>query len=316
MPTLTDLLEGRAVDLVTCHGTLEHVDDPAAGGAPVGRHSPRRPAQPPRRPAVCRGAGPRSPASSPGRARSSTVTPGAGAVMTVASTFRPRRARPGWSTPGPDRPVRHRRADLHRSGALGRLGLGRRSAGPARARTRGRAAPVAGHAQDRRSCRRLATLTRHGRAVMSRRQFALPTAFGGWSAGRHRVRSARRHGCLLCVRFPCSPDPDLVGTPVIIGAARGARRRPRPPMRPAASGVTSAMPMSRAQRLCPQATVLPPDHELYSRMSSAVAGSSAPGSPPCSSHSRSTRPSSTSRGHPAARAARDNRPTHPRHRPR
>ena len=27
--SLTDLLEGRAVDLVTCHGTLEHVDDPA-----------------------------------------------------------------------------------------------------------------------------------------------------------------------------------------------------------------------------------------------------------------------------------------------
>jgi len=64
--------------------------------------------------------------------------------------------------------------------------------------------------------------------------------------------------------------PELVGTPVIIGAAgrRGvvlsatyeARR----------FGVTSAMPMSRAQRLCPQATVLPPDHALYARMSAAV----------------------------------------------
>ena len=27
--TLADLLDGQAIDLVTCHGTLEHVDDPA-----------------------------------------------------------------------------------------------------------------------------------------------------------------------------------------------------------------------------------------------------------------------------------------------
>lgn len=63
--------------------------------------------------------------------------------------------------------------------------------------------------------------------------------------------------------------PDLVGTPVIVGGgSRGvvlsatyeARR----------FGVTSAMPMSRARRLCPQATVLPPDHRLYSRISAAV----------------------------------------------
>ena len=63
--------------------------------------------------------------------------------------------------------------------------------------------------------------------------------------------------------------PDLVGTPVIIGGGnRGvvlsatyeARR----------FGVTSAMPMARARRLCPQATVLPPDHALYSAISAAV----------------------------------------------
>jgi DNA polymerase-4 len=63
--------------------------------------------------------------------------------------------------------------------------------------------------------------------------------------------------------------PDLVGSPVIIGGGnRGvvlsatyeARR----------FGVTSAMPMARARRLCPQATVLPPDHALYSAISAAV----------------------------------------------
>lgn len=63
--------------------------------------------------------------------------------------------------------------------------------------------------------------------------------------------------------------PHLVGTPVIIGGGqRGvvlsatyeARR----------SGVTSAMPMSRARRLCPQAVVLPPEHERYAEVSRAV----------------------------------------------
>ncbi len=64
--------------------------------------------------------------------------------------------------------------------------------------------------------------------------------------------------------------PDLVGTPVIIGGSgnRGvvlsatyeARR----------FGVASAMPMGRARRLCPTATVLPPDHAHYSTVSKAV----------------------------------------------
>ncbi|MCH8612639.1 DNA polymerase IV [Arsenicicoccus dermatophilus] len=63
--------------------------------------------------------------------------------------------------------------------------------------------------------------------------------------------------------------PDLVGTPVIVGGGnRGvvlsatyeARR----------FGVASAMPMARARRLCPQATVLRPDHERYAEVSRAV----------------------------------------------
>jgi DNA polymerase-4 len=64
--------------------------------------------------------------------------------------------------------------------------------------------------------------------------------------------------------------PELRGTPVIVGGAvtRGvvlsatyeARRY----------GVQSGMPMSRARRLCPQATVLPPDFDAYTRVSAGV----------------------------------------------
>ena len=63
--------------------------------------------------------------------------------------------------------------------------------------------------------------------------------------------------------------PDLRGTPVIVGGgSRGvvlsatyeARR----------FGVHSAMPMSRARRLCPQATVVTPSHDRYSAVSAGV----------------------------------------------
>jgi DNA polymerase IV len=63
--------------------------------------------------------------------------------------------------------------------------------------------------------------------------------------------------------------PELRGTPVIVGGgSRGvvlsatyeARR----------FGVHSAMPMTRARRLCPQATVVPPSHGLYSTISAGV----------------------------------------------
>lgn len=63
--------------------------------------------------------------------------------------------------------------------------------------------------------------------------------------------------------------PELVGTPVIIGGgSRGVVLSATYEAR--AFGVSSAMPMGRARRLCPQATILSPDHELYSRISKSV----------------------------------------------
>ncbi|WP_413450536.1 DNA polymerase IV [Georgenia phoenicis] len=63
--------------------------------------------------------------------------------------------------------------------------------------------------------------------------------------------------------------PELLGRPVIVGgeqrgvvlsATYEARR----------FGVHSAMPMSRARALCPQAVVLPPHHDVYTRVSRQV----------------------------------------------
>jgi DNA polymerase IV len=63
--------------------------------------------------------------------------------------------------------------------------------------------------------------------------------------------------------------PDLAGVPVIVGGgSRGvvlsadylARRH----------GVRSAMPMTRARRMCPQAVVLPPDFETFGQVSTSV----------------------------------------------
>ena len=64
--------------------------------------------------------------------------------------------------------------------------------------------------------------------------------------------------------------PELKGTPVIIagGGNRGAVLSATYEAR--AFGVHAAMPTARARRLCPQATVVAPDHARYERISCAV----------------------------------------------
>ena len=101
---------------------------------------------------------------------------------------------------------------------------------------------------------------------MSRRQFRVPERPGD--------RPLDETGCTLLnvdmdafyASVSLRTRPELVGTPVIIGGG-GRSVVLSATYEARAFGVTSAMPMGRARRLCPQATVIPPDHALYSEVS-------------------------------------------------
>ncbi|HEV7197036.1 MAG TPA: DNA polymerase IV [Pedococcus sp.] len=105
---------------------------------------------------------------------------------------------------------------------------------------------------------------------MSRRQFTLPQ--------RNASHPPDDTGCTVLHvdmdAFYASASllsrPELVGTPVIIGGGGNRGVVLSATYEARAFGVASAMPMSRARRLCPQATVIGPDHALYSRISAAV----------------------------------------------
>lgn len=63
--------------------------------------------------------------------------------------------------------------------------------------------------------------------------------------------------------------PDLQCVPVVVGGGyRGVVLSANYLAR--ASGVRSAMPMTRARRLCPQAVVVPPDYPLFEQVSTSV----------------------------------------------
>ncbi|SEG83948.1 DNA polymerase-4 [Nonomuraea solani] len=64
--------------------------------------------------------------------------------------------------------------------------------------------------------------------------------------------------------------PELRGHPVIVGSPAGRGVVLSATYEARAFGVHSAMPMSRARRLCPQATVIPPSHGKYSEVSKGV----------------------------------------------
>ncbi len=64
--------------------------------------------------------------------------------------------------------------------------------------------------------------------------------------------------------------PDLVGTPVIVGGASGRSVVLSATYEARALGVHSAMPMSRARRLAPQAVIIEPTHSDYAEVSRAV----------------------------------------------
>ena len=64
--------------------------------------------------------------------------------------------------------------------------------------------------------------------------------------------------------------PELAGTPVIVGAGSGRSVVLSATYAARAFGVRSAMPVSRARRLCPQAVLIPPRHGLYAAVSREV----------------------------------------------
>jgi len=64
--------------------------------------------------------------------------------------------------------------------------------------------------------------------------------------------------------------PDLLGKPVIVGGLGGRSVVLSATYEARAFGVHSAMPMRRARRLCPQATVIPPTPGVYAEASRAV----------------------------------------------
>src|SRR6476646_11825081 len=107
-----------------------------------------------------------------------------------------------------------------------------------------------------------------GGAAMSRRQFSVPARPGGAPDDEgcttlHVDMDAFYASVSLIGR------PELRGTPVIIGGGnRGVVLSATYEAR--AFGVTAAMPMARARRLCPQATIVAPDHRRYAAISEAV----------------------------------------------
>src|SRR3954447_15719055 len=64
--------------------------------------------------------------------------------------------------------------------------------------------------------------------------------------------------------------PELVGTPVIVGGLGSRSVGLSPTYEAPAHRVHSAMRMMRARRMCPQATVIPPDHDKYAESSRGV----------------------------------------------
>jgi DNA polymerase-4 len=64
--------------------------------------------------------------------------------------------------------------------------------------------------------------------------------------------------------------PDLQGLPVIVGGGGGRSVVLSATYEARALGVHSAMPMSRARRIAPQAVIVEPDHRLYAQVSRNV----------------------------------------------
>jgi len=105
---------------------------------------------------------------------------------------------------------------------------------------------------------------------MSRRQFVVPERQGGQGPDDEGCSILHVDMDAFYALASLLSRPELKGTPVIIagGGNRGVVLSATYEAR--AFGVAAAMPIARARRLCPQATVVAPDYARYERISRAV----------------------------------------------
>src|SRR5450759_3418595 len=105
---------------------------------------------------------------------------------------------------------------------------------------------------------------------MSRRQFAVPERQGELLPDDEGCSILHVDMDAFYASASLLSRPELKGTPVIIagGGNRGVVLSATYEAR--AFGVSAAMPIARARRLCPQAAVVAPDYARYERISQAV----------------------------------------------
>jgi DNA polymerase-4 len=104
---------------------------------------------------------------------------------------------------------------------------------------------------------------------MSRRQFTPPTRVGSGPPDDTGCTMLHVDMDAFYASASLISRPELRGKPVIIGGG-GRSVVLSATYEARAFGVTSAMPMARAQRLCPQAVIIAPDHRRYAAISDAV----------------------------------------------
>jgi DNA polymerase IV len=105
---------------------------------------------------------------------------------------------------------------------------------------------------------------------MSRRQFAVPERADGHAPDDEGCSILHVDMDAFYASASLLSRPELKGTPVIIGGGGNRGVVLSATYEARAFGVAAAMPIARARRLCPQATVVAPDHARYERISHAV----------------------------------------------
>ena len=105
---------------------------------------------------------------------------------------------------------------------------------------------------------------------MSRRQYSAPAPVSAGAPDETGCSILHVDMDAFYAMVSLLDHPELVGSPVIVGGAGTRSVVLSATYEARASGVTSAMPMSRALRLCPSAVILEPQHDRYAEVSRAV----------------------------------------------